>query len=189
MSFRTLHLVFATLLAASSLPAHAVVTYAGTEGVGATVFSAHCTSCHSSTLSGASRSSAPVGVDYNNHTNATSGTNETRAKVRAVDLDTMPPAGPLSATLQTRLGSWVDQGALNSADAEVVTSSVSSIGKYGATFNSTVKENGADATFTVRYSTDSLLTLFSNGTAVSLGSPTGTGGGDVSKFLSVAQTG
>ncbi len=62
--------------------AGAAVTYAGTSGVGATVFN-NCTGCHNSNLGAGSRSSAPLGVDYNTHAVATSGTNAARAKVRS----------------------------------------------------------------------------------------------------------
>ena len=74
------------------------------------IFVPSCLQCHSSTLSGAARNAAPVGVDFNTFAKATSpgplGPNNVRANVR-IQEGTMPPTGGLSANLQgphARLG-------------------------------------------------------------------------------------
>ncbi|MBK6688073.1 MAG: hypothetical protein IPG45_26595 [Deltaproteobacteria bacterium] len=62
---------------------------------GRTVVTQRCSSCHSSTLTGAARQNAPVGVDYD--TLAGIRANTTKGYEQA-SAGTMPPTGALSAT-------------------------------------------------------------------------------------------
>lgn len=59
---------------------------------GSTVVMANCLGCHS--VSAADRAGAPVGVDFDSSDDIIA--NEARIRARAIDLMTMPPAGPLS---------------------------------------------------------------------------------------------
>ena len=74
-----------------------------------------CLQCHSSTLSGAARNAAPVGVDFNTFAKATSpgplGPNNVRANVR-IQEGTMPPTGGLPGNLRALMQDWVDNGFL-----------------------------------------------------------------------------
>jgi mono/diheme cytochrome c family protein len=76
----------------------------------ATVFYQSCTACHASTLIGAARNSAPVGVDYDSYTAAVA--NATRGNIR-IQAGTMPPAGPLSATQKALVQAWINDGKLD----------------------------------------------------------------------------
>lgn len=158
------------------LSAQAKVTYSGSAGVYSNVFNSNssqaCTACHSSTLaSGAPRSFAPDGVDYNTYALAIAtpvgavndDNNAVRAKVRAVDQDTMPTLGPLNASEQSLLAQWLTDGTLNFTTPDVSTLSATSINKYSATVRANVNDNGADASY-----------VFQWGLSVALGSTTGT---------------
>ena len=79
------------------------------------IFVPFCLQCHSSTLSGAARNAAPVGVDFNTFAKATSpgplGPNNVRANVR-IQEGTMPPTGGLPGNLRALMQDWVDNGFL-----------------------------------------------------------------------------
>lgn len=179
-------------LLALSLPAFATVTYSGSAGVSANVFNSNsqqaCTACHSSTLaSGAPRGFAPVGVDYNTYSLAIStpagavngDNNAVRAKVRAVDLDTMPPPGALSASEQSLLAQWLSDGTLNFAAPDVSTLSATSINKYSATVRANVNDNGDDASYVFQYGLTTGL-----GTSTGTLTTAGTGGGLTTTLIS-----
>jgi hypothetical protein len=69
------------------------------------IFVPFCLQCHSSTLSGAARNAAPVGVDFNTFANATFNDNEVRANVR-IQAGTMPPTGGLPGNLRALMQDW-----------------------------------------------------------------------------------
>jgi hypothetical protein len=75
------------------------------------IFVPICLQCHSSTLSGAARNAAPVGVDFNTFAKATSpgplGPNNVRANVR-IQQGTMPPTGGLPGNLRALMQDWAD---------------------------------------------------------------------------------
>jgi len=64
---------------------------------------AKCTSCHSSTLTGAARANAPVGINYDNYAeakaNAAKGMDE-------VFEGSMPPGGGMSEAEKTQIYNW-----------------------------------------------------------------------------------
>ena len=71
------------------------------------ILDANCTGCHSSTLTGVARNSAPVGIDYDTYIGAAG--HAARAEVRIL-AGTMPLTGPLSASDQALFKGWVEQG-------------------------------------------------------------------------------
>jgi hypothetical protein len=159
----------------TALPASALVTYDGTDGVLDNIFNSNseqvCTSCHSSSLiSDADRSFAPQGVDFDTYSDAN--TNSALANTR-VQAGTMPQSGSLTAGEKSLMQQWIDDGALENAAPNVSTSAASSVAKYAADLNGEVGENGANTSVTFKWGTAS------NALNNSLGatSPSGTGGG------------
>jgi len=84
-----------------------VVTY--DDDVLPQVFQPFCNSCHSSTLTGADRFGAPLGVDYDTYELAIEGANEILA-VAEVVVGSMPPAGPLPQELVDLMLAWQAAG-------------------------------------------------------------------------------
>jgi VCBS repeat-containing protein len=198
--FRTALTIALSLLSTSSW---AVVTYDGTDGVLANIFNSNsqqaCTGCHSSALAGVDRNSATVGVDFNTYALATSivadlnfdgftngdDRNAVRASIR-VDQGTMPldintlGALPLNSTEKALIAQWITDGYPQNAAPEMTTSAATSVGKYSATLNGTVKENGANTTVSFKYDTNSPPTSFTK----SVTSPSGSGGGTTADSIS-----
>lgn len=83
-----------------SCPEDSTVTWADVEPL----FSEHCTSCHSSQLTGADRLEAPVGYDYDSLENARAHPNWTWAEIL---LGHMPPAGALGEQDQQMIREWL----------------------------------------------------------------------------------
>jgi uncharacterized membrane protein len=76
---------------------------------GAAVIMATCLDCHSVTVTGANRLSAPVGIDFDTPADIT--THEDKIRTRAVDVPSMPPAangGPLAANEIDDLENFLD---------------------------------------------------------------------------------
>lgn len=179
----------------SVLPAHAVVTYGGSDGVRNKIFIANtvrsCTSCHSSSLAaGAPRSNAPVGVDYDTFALAVANGNTGNSRV---DAGTMPynAAGTLYQALsqaeQDLLQGWIDGGKLNTVAATVATSTASSVTKTGATLRASVIENGIDTAFSFRYSTSQATVNGGGGTSITAFAADGNSGGGNAGF-SISQS-
>lgn len=76
--------------------------------VGQPILLTHCTSCHSSALSGEARRGAPEGVDLDSLSGARDQADQLVARV---DAGEMPPAGGMSAAEIAALHAWVDCGA------------------------------------------------------------------------------
>ncbi|MCP5160676.1 MAG: tandem-95 repeat protein [Hahellaceae bacterium] len=178
-------------------PVFAAVTYDGTEGVYAKIFSFNsqnaCTNCHSSTLTGTSRNSAPVEVDFNTFALATQtsiyGYHPERASSR-INGDTMPYNStltaflPLNSTEKALISAWASN-AIQRAAPTATTQSATSVQKYQATLNGSVQENGAESSFSFKYG----LSSVSLTSTVSLSSPAGTGGGTASYAKSAVISG
>jgi hypothetical protein len=175
-------------LATALAPAWATVTYDGTEGVAAQIFST-CGGCHPSNGTGRSFASYSLATEYltsgqsaNGGTASVTGYSDARANAR-VATGAMPSGSPLEQALRDLLNDWASQrvGAtapLQNAAAQMTTVAASSVAHYSATLNANVIENGIDTTFTFRYSTSSATVSGGGGTAASAGSPSGTGGGN-----------
>ncbi|MFL0811183.1 MAG: putative Ig domain-containing protein [Agarilytica sp.] len=175
------------LLAYSSQSwAQAVVTYDGTDGVGARVVNDAadgCVRCHSvgGDLTGViDVSYAPIS-SYNDLTTFAY-TSEPVDRVNEANGTTaMPPAGyeangvtsPLSTTLRTLFTDWVNGGELENAAPYITQPVISNVGKTGFTVTSTVNENGANTSFQLRYRETGDLSWVT----VNLTSPAGSGGG------------
>ena len=105
----------ATVTITVQAPAPAPITPTTYTDVMRDIFVPVCLQCHSSTLSGAARNAAPVGVDFNTFANATSpgplGPNNVRANVR-IQEGTMPPTGGLPGTLRALMQDWANNGFL-----------------------------------------------------------------------------
>lgn len=155
------------MLAISTLaaPVRAEVTYRGDQGVSARIFFSHpdnsgvdhCTACHHSSLGTGSRQSAPLGVDFDNYSDAISGTNDTLGNTY-VQSGFMPfSQADLSSTLMALMQDWIDDGSLERAQPTLATSSAISIGKYSATLRGSAKENGDNASIDFEYDDDSNL--------------------------------
>ena len=64
--------------------------YEGENGIRAKVFATNCLACHSSDNTGDARNNAPVGVDFDNYTDAV--TSGDKAVARGVTFMNMPPS-------------------------------------------------------------------------------------------------
>ena len=64
--------------------------YEGENGIRAKVFATNCLACHSSDNTGGARNNAPVGVDFDNYTDAVTSGN--KAVGRGATLMNMPPS-------------------------------------------------------------------------------------------------
>lgn len=199
MSFRSFRsLAPAGALLACMLPSTglAVVTYSGSEGVAAQVFS-NCAGCHDSSAQSGGRRFDTHGFatqyltlgDLAGAVTAT-GYSDVRGNVR-VGAGEMPSGSPLTQPLRDLLSAWTSQrsGATpppNTAAPEITTAAASSIGKYSATLNGSVIENGSNVTFSFKYSTSSATVGAGNGTSVSVTSDntSDSGGANVSYSVS-----
>lgn len=65
-----------------------------------------CVTCHSSTLTGAARNGADVGVDFDTEAGITRWSD--RIRVRAIDAKTMPPGAPLADCQTQQLSDYLD---------------------------------------------------------------------------------
>lgn len=82
------------------------------ENFGASFMDNYCTDCHSSSLTGADRQSATVGIDFDTHDDVRN--QSASVKLRTVDLKTMPPvtvASKPSAMEIADLAVWLECGA------------------------------------------------------------------------------
>ncbi|HEX6590823.1 MAG TPA: putative Ig domain-containing protein, partial [Moraxellaceae bacterium] len=159
--------------------AQAIVTYSGTEGVGANVFN-NCSACHNT--AGNSSGSARHFETYGNATAFLSGEyNDVRANVR-IQAGEMPQGAPLSPDLKNLMASWAAQRSsgtpANTAVPNMTTGAASGISRYAATLNASAMENGTDVDFFFRYSTSSATVSSGGGAATTTTSPGGTGGGN-----------
>ncbi len=66
-----------------------------------------CTTCHSSTRSGAARNGAPVGVDYDTFEQAAANASRGLSRMQA---RSMPPGGEVPAAEIQAVARWIDQG-------------------------------------------------------------------------------
>src|SRR5687767_8807643 len=111
MSKHGLHyfaVVVSGLAACIASPSTTNCPVSGSEA-GRTVLVSACLNCHSSALSGAQRSNAPVGVDFDNDADVRRW--KDRILVRAVDQGTMPPAAPLDRCEGVVLREYVETAA------------------------------------------------------------------------------
>lgn len=168
-------LLAGALLSACSPLLHAstagslAVTYSGTQGTYANIFSNNsqsssggtCISCHNSALaSGAPRSYAPTDINFNTYALATSYSASyslytDQGADQRVSAGTMPPTGTaLTAAEQTLLHNWAAQRSGATAPPDklapyVNVSGASSITQYSATLGGSVSDGGADASYPV----------------------------------------
>jgi hypothetical protein len=148
------------LLACVVDPLWATVTFNGTAGVNAQVFSATCTGggCHSS------GQGLPVWTDY-----ATAAANITNIRTR-VNANEMPPGSPLSTALKNLLTSWDNAGEPLQLTPEVVTSTtVTGITKTSATVNGTTDPRGSSTSADFEFGVSPNVASF-NTSNVSMGS-------------------
>jgi len=164
--------------------ASAFVTYDGNNGVAATVFN-NCTGCHSSSLTGTDRNSAPAGVDYNTYANALANDNETRAVAR-VTAGSMPPGGALSQALQDRIEDWEDDGFRQNAPPTTTTGSITDQAKTSVTLNGSAIPNGLTTSGYFQWGPDG--SVASNSTSAS-SSNLGNNGSDTNVAFSIGING
>lgn len=89
--------------------------YEGDDGVLAQVFATNCLNCHSSTLAGASRKGAPIGVNFDTFQAASA--NSAKAIMRAVTMKNMPPSfSPLPKLNEQQMQALVNWQALDLPD-------------------------------------------------------------------------
>jgi uncharacterized membrane protein len=70
----------------------------------------HCIRCHATTKQGASRSGAPIGLDYNTYSVASANAQRANQQIQA---GSMPPGGPaLASNDKAIFQAWLDQGLL-----------------------------------------------------------------------------
>ncbi len=157
-----------------------LATFSGTNGVEAQILDNgginYCTGCHS-----VAGGQTPYMETYANMTatpamfypGCTAGgtTVAACANVRGND-ESMPFGGPaLSTTHKNLLSEWIADGTLNSSTSSYIdNTAATSVGKYGATFNAEVNENGVSTTFEFEYGVGTAFNL-------EIGSLTGSGTG------------
>jgi uncharacterized membrane protein len=66
-----------------------------------------CIGCHASTLQGAARNGAPLGVNFDSYAAAHQSASRANARIQA---GTMPKSGPLTAQEKALFLAWIDQG-------------------------------------------------------------------------------
>jgi len=164
--------IFAFLIFACSSGAWAqnnatgsIVTYSGTDGVNATVFSANlgasdtCNGCH-----------GPAGV-YTQYLQNSSVAQANRVAISnaiaytGTVLQNMPYLGPeQNSTIKNFVSAWSSAGGQPTAAPTFVSSSVghSNVGKYSATLRANIYENGANATLSFRYAISTLNLIFAS---------------------------
>lgn len=180
--------------------AAAAVTYEGTDGVAANVFnsavysSLACTDCHST--AGATTPNLENWTNVNSYGGSSTadygcGTVSGAAiggfayMDKRVACGEMPSGDDLTATGKSLFASWASGGHLRWAAPELTTNTASSVGKYSATLNGAINENGADANpgtnssygAYFKYSTSAATIDADLGTSTTHTNPTGTGGG------------
>jgi predicted lipoprotein with Yx(FWY)xxD motif len=178
-------------------PSHlfAAVTYGGSEGVQAQVFS-QCAGCHDGDAQNGGRR-------FDSHAFATqhlsaggavtvAGYSDARANAR-VSAGQMPTSGALSESLQNFLNAWASQrvGATpppNTLAPELNTTAATSEGRYSARLNGTAIENGTNVSFSFRYSQDSATVNANGGSLVAVDTDNTTTSGGANVSYSVART-
>lgn len=196
--FRLLSLAGAPLVLAVSASSHAVVTYSGSEGVQAQVFS-QCAGCHDSSVQSGGRRFDTHGFatqhlsagDLSGAVTAT-GYSDARANAR-VSAGEMPSTGALSPALISLLNAWAGQRSggtppPNTAAPQLTTSAATSVGRYSARLNGTAIENGTNVSFTFRYDTSQTNVNNGNGTSVAVTTDNTTTSGGANVAYSVART-
>ncbi|MDF1821777.1 MAG: Ig-like domain-containing protein [Alcanivoracaceae bacterium] len=200
--------------------AHATVTYEGTDGVGANIFQGKtysntpasgsaCADCHNSvygqtpyldTWSSVSSYGSPTTTGYYDGSCAYDGGGISitgfNYMARRVSCDQMPADGiGLTASGKSLFASWQSGGFLRWAAPSLSTSSASSVGKYSATLNGSINENGSDAATGsgygafFKYSTSAATVNADGGTSSTKSNPSGTGGGTSSTAYSRSVSG
>ncbi|HEY3486665.1 MAG TPA: hypothetical protein VGL10_01235, partial [Gammaproteobacteria bacterium] len=180
----------------------AAVTYSGTEGVYARIFSSNpemaCISCHD----GSGAGGAPVGVNFTTYALATTSDNESRAVVR-LTAGSMPPVGFPGLTddvcgsvnCSTLITGWQSSGFPNTATPEVATSANGALGQTTAVLNGTLQENGTNTFAQFKYWRSAIAEPGScpvdttNSGCTATTSPTGTGGNDIDQAYQHTATG
>lgn len=195
---RLLSLAGAPLVLAVSAFSHAVVTYSGSEGVQAQVFS-QCAGCHDSSLQSGGRrfdtySFATQSLTAGDLAGAVTvtGYSDARANVR-VAAGEMPSTGALSPALVSLLNSWAGQRSggtppPNTAAPQLTTTAATSVGRYSAQLNGTAIENGTNVSFSFRYDTNQTNVNNGNGTLVAVTTDNTTVSGGANVAYSVART-
>ncbi len=172
---------FIALMGFSATTAMATVTWQGTEGVYAQVFSVYCTSCHS-----AGGGQTPY-LDSESTASSNISTIITRINLPASDGLSMPQGSPqMSSTLRSLVSSWNSAGTPLHATPQVTTSSATSVSKYGATMRGAINENGISTAVDFQYATNS---FFIGASDTSSSYPSGTGGGTSTTSFSRAVSG
>lgn len=139
--------------------------YAGTEGVRTQFFSANgCLGCHSGNV----QADGSGGRVFSSHTLATATVTGTATGISAANytaaynaanwavgwpampsgVDTSNPSDKVSLTL---LNNWITQGRANFEAATISLGAATSLGRYSATLNATVNDNGSDTTYTLSW--------------------------------------
>ncbi len=102
---------FLTIIASSFVINNALAiepVYEGEDGIRARIFARSCLVCHSSENTGEARNNAPVGIDFDNYTDALASGD--KAIARAVTFMNMPPsfssAPRLSEEQKQALANW-----------------------------------------------------------------------------------
>lgn len=193
----SLRAVLAACLLAAAFPAAAAVTYDGSDGVYAKIFNSNsqrrCMDCHHSSLAGVDRNSAPTDFNFDTYAGATLVLDaasdyyvDERIGQRAQAGGGMPPTGfDMTAAEYALVAAWVSQRSGDFSPPPqrlapgVTVNAASSVGKFSATLNASVNDNGADATYSFQYG---LTTGY--GSTVSGITTVGTGGGPTSTAIS-----
>ncbi len=71
------------------------------------ILSQYCVSCHASTVEGAARAGAPVGVDFDSYQAASANAESANSYIQA---GAMPPSAPLSDEDKALVQAWLDAG-------------------------------------------------------------------------------
>lgn len=196
--FRSLSMAGVLLVFTLPEMAHAVVTYAGSEGVQAQVFS-QCAGCHDASAQNGGRRFDTYAYavqhlsagDLSGAVTAT-GYSDARANTRVND-GTMPSTGALSSTLKGLLSAWASQRSggtapPNSAAPQLTTSPASAVGRYSAVLNGAAIENGTNVAFAFRYSTSQATVNGNGGTEVAVTTDNTTTSGGANVSYTVART-
>ena len=184
--------------------ATAAVTYEGTDGVAATVFDAAsysslaCTDCHTSGVTtpyfdswtDVSSYGASSTSDWACGTGSGGAITGFNYMAKRVGCGEMPSGDDLDATGKSLFASWQSGGFLRWAAPTMTTSAATSVGKYSATLNGTINENGSDAATGsgfgayFKYSTSAATVSAGGGASSTKTNPAGTGGGTSSTAYS-----
>lgn len=190
---------FLLLLLLTAGVTHATSTYDGTEGLGATVFSATggqyaplygsaCAGCHATgngvyaELDTWTKVNAYAGASANCVTAGVSGKNCIAYRIANNE---MPSGDPLDATGKSKVSSWQASGFPQYATPQVFTSAEDTPTKYSVGLNALVQENGLNTNFDFQWGT---TTSYLGGNTTDQ-SPTGTGGDNTWKSITATLTG